>query len=101
MMFGGWSTGGGVIATSTTTVTVSAQDARKIYTYIQNVGTVPLFLGFGLSASSGVYHAILAGGSASENGTGVACTIDKYIGAITVYSTGVGKLCYFDNMEST
>lgn len=57
---------------------IPANPARSAWS-IQNVGTNPLFVRLGTGATSAVYHYILKGGSADNDG----------LGALVSQSTGV------------
>lgn len=73
----------------TDTTGIPANAARSAWS-IQNVGTNPLFVRLGGSASSTVYHYVLKGGSADSDGLGsiisqTAGTV--FTGAISVAGT--------------
>lgn len=53
----------------TNTTGIPANEARAAWS-IQNVGTNPLFVRLGGTASASVYHYILKGGSADNDGLG-------------------------------
>ncbi len=57
---------------------------------IQNVGTNPLFVRFGGTASSTVYHAVLKGGTGDSDGLGASISQMSgvvFTGAISVAGT--------------
>lgn len=57
---------------------------------IQNLGTNPLFVLLGSGASTTVFHAVLKGGSVSDDGLGASFSQDSgcvYTGIITVAGT--------------
>jgi len=70
--------------------TALASNKERIGWSIQNLGTNPLFILLGAGASSTVFHMVLKGGSATDDGLGAsmgetAGTI--YTGIITVAGT--------------
>jgi hypothetical protein len=73
------------IATGAGTV-ISANASRKLWS-IQNVGTNPLFVRLGASASTTVFHFILKGGTADSDGNGAVITDDCYTGVVSVAGT--------------
>ena len=50
--------------------TALAANPGRVGLFIQNLGQNPLFVRFGLSASSTVFNIVLAAGTANDNGTG-------------------------------
>ena len=73
----------------TDTTGIAANPARAAWS-IQNVGTKPLFVNLGGTASSTVYHYVLKGGTADNDGLGAlvgqtAGTV--FTGAISVAGT--------------
>ena len=81
-------TSAGGLKTSTTIL--SANEARTSF-MIQNQDTNPLFIAFGVTASSSVYHLILKACSSAADGSGGVCSMEA--GAIlsmviTCYSSG-------------
>jgi hypothetical protein len=81
-------TSAGGLQTSTTVL--SANEARTSF-MIQNQDTNPLYLCFGGTASSSVFHVILKACSSAKDGTGGTYTDQAGIiwnGLITCYSSG-------------
>lgn len=58
------------ILTPTSGDTVISSDTSRISWSIQNLGTNPLFVRFGASATTAIFHIILQGGTVSDDGTG-------------------------------
>jgi hypothetical protein len=65
---------------------IAANPARKGWR-IQNLGTNPLFVRLGASASSTVFHVLLKGGSANDDGLGGIVEDDIYSGIVSVAGT--------------
>jgi hypothetical protein len=68
---------------------LAANPARGAW-QIQNVGTNPLFVRLGASASDTVFHAVLKGGTGAKDGLGASWGQDTgtvYTGVITVAGT--------------
>lgn len=70
--------------------TALAANTARIAWSIQNVGTNPLFVLMGPSASSTVFHFVLKGGTGNSDGLGGSLTFNGpvvYNGIITVAGT--------------
>jgi len=76
-------------AISSSTTALAANTARSLWT-IQNLGTNPLFVLLGSGASATVFHVVLKGGTANDDGLGGSvgqeCGV-VYIGIITIAGT--------------
>lgn len=59
--------------------TIVAANTKRVYLFIQNVGQNPLFIRFGGTASSTVYHVVLKGGTADSDGLGASITFDRCV----------------------
>ena len=87
-----------LVATSTsntptvqTGATVLAANNQRAAFVIQNQSTSPLWLNFGGTASSTVYHLILKGCTGAADGSGGVASMEGpvvFTGIITAYSTG-------------
>lgn len=70
-------------------VAIAANTARGAWS-IQNVGTNPLFVNYGGTASATVFHDVLKGGSGDSDGLGGTVGQESgvvFVGAITVAGT--------------
>lgn len=70
---------------------------HRRYWFIQNVGTVPVFVKFGTGASATSFNAIIHGGTSDSDGTGGTASADNpisYTGDISVYSTNLKIVAY-------
>lgn len=76
-----------VPAIGTTEVSVLTANANRKLWSIQNVGTNPLFVRLGASASSSVFHFILKGGTGDSDGLGAVLTDDMWTGVVSVAGT--------------
>lgn len=68
---------------------IPASSTRRLW-HIQNVGTNPLFVNLGGTASSTVYHFVLKGGTGDSDGNGGSVGQSSgvvFTGAITVAGT--------------
>lgn len=68
---------------------IAANDNRLGFN-IQNLGTNPLFVLFGSGASTSVFHAVLKGGSANDDGLGASVSQMSgavYQGIVTIAGT--------------
>jgi len=86
---------GSVVITSNGTLFDSNPSRR--YWFIQNVGTVPIFVKFGAGASATSFNAIIHGGTSDSDGTGGTASSDNpisYTGDISVYSTNLKVVAY-------
>ena len=86
---------GSVILTDNGTIFESNTSRR--YWFIQNVGTVPVFIKFGTGASATSFNSIIHGGSSDSDGTGGSASSDNpisYTGDISVYSTNLKIVAY-------
>lgn len=73
----------------TDTTGIPANSSRKGW-MIQNVGTNPVFIRFGGTASGSVFHLILKGGSADNDGLGASYGQSEgviFTGLVSVYGT--------------
>lgn len=74
---------------SSSATALVANPARTSW-MIQNLGTNPLYILKGLSASTTVFHVVLKAGSVNDDGTGGSFAEEAgtiYIGAVTVAGT--------------
>jgi hypothetical protein len=58
---------------------------------IQNLGTQPLFVRFQADASASLFHVVLKGGSANDDGLGASLVLTSGVvpqGVVSVYSAG-------------
>lgn len=55
--------------------------------YIQNLGTNPLFVRRATGASAAAFHCVLKAGSAADDGTGGAISIEDHVGVVSVAGT--------------
>jgi len=81
-------TSAGGLQTSTTVL--AANEARTSF-MIQNQSTSPLFIAFGVTASSSVYHLVLKGCTGAADGSGGVVAMEQgviYSMAITCYASG-------------
>lgn len=70
--------------------TALAANSQRGAWQIQNLGTNPLFVLLGSGASTTVFHAVLKGGSGTDDGLGASFSQDTgcvYTGIITVAGT--------------
>ena len=69
--------------------TAIAENLNRRYWSIQNVGTNPLFVNLGGTASSSVFHYVLKGGTGDSDGLGASISSDAVVftGNITVAGT--------------
>lgn len=70
--------------------TVLAANSARITFMIQNLGTNKLYVKFGTGATTSVFHCILAGCTAQDDGTGGSISMEAgtiYNGAISVAGT--------------
>lgn len=70
--------------------TAIASNTKRLAWSIQNLGTNPLFVLLGSGASTSVFHVVLKGATASDDGTGGALSQENgvvYTGIITVAGT--------------
>lgn len=70
--------------------TALAANARRTQWSIQNLGTNPLFVRLGASASSTVFHVVLKGATVQDDGTGGIMSQDVgaiYCGVISIAGT--------------
>ena len=70
--------------------TALASNPARVGWQIQNVGTNPLFVNLGGTASSSVYHAVLRGGTGDSDGLGASIAQTEgsiFTGIITVAGT--------------
>lgn len=75
------------IASSTTAL---AANSTRTQWNIQNLGQNPLFVRLGASASTSVFHIVLKGGTANDDGTGGIAFQDTgavYCGVISIAGT--------------
>lgn len=72
----------------TSTAALAANPNRRYFS-IQNVGTNPLFIGLGVSASATVYHQVLIGSTVAADGTGglIQSGTVVFTGAVSVFGT--------------
>jgi len=71
------------------TTALAANTARAGW-MIQNLGTNPLFVRLGASASTSVFHVVLKGGTGNDDGTGGTVSQTDgvvYTGVITIAGT--------------
>jgi hypothetical protein len=74
-----------------TSTTILAADSGRTFFTIQNQDTNPLYIAFGVTASSSVYHLVLKAGTGAHDGSGGVVSMESgmILGmAITCYSTG-------------
>ena len=81
-----WTVGGEIqpnlaSVTTTSSLAVNKNDNRHTL-LIQNVGTEPVLLNLGGTASTSAYHIVLAEDSGAREGAGGAVEIDQFIGEI-------------------
>jgi hypothetical protein len=79
-----------VPAIVTSAGTAIAANSNRLAWSIQNVGTNPLFVNLGGTASTSVFHFVLKGGTGNDDGTGGSVSQGGdtiYRGAITVAGT--------------
>ncbi len=71
------------------TGTALAANPARISFMIQNVGSNPLFVNFGGTASSSVFHAVLKGGTGDSDGLGASYSSGSvcFTGAVTFAGT--------------
>jgi hypothetical protein len=77
--------------------TIFESNPSRRYWFIQNVGTVPIFIKFGTGASSTSFNSIIHGGTSDSDGTGGSASSDNpiaYTGDISVYSTNLKIVAY-------
>jgi len=70
--------------------TVLTADINRSGFIIQNLGTNPLFVRLGASASATVFHEVLAAGTVNDNGTGGVFRMTEgtvYYGDVSVAGT--------------
>jgi hypothetical protein len=69
--------------------TAISSNTARTYWNIQNLGTNPLFVRLGASASSTVFNYVLKGGTGSDDGLGGSISSDSvcYTGDISVAGT--------------
>lgn len=65
---------------------VASNAARKDF-FVQNLGTNPLFVKFGATASTSSFNVILAAATAQDNGSGGSTSWDGYTGEVSVAGT--------------
>ena len=73
--------------------TACAESAQRLGWRIQNLGTVPLFVKYGSSASSTDFDLVLSAGTVADNGTGATkeeVNGAVYTGIVTVFAAAVG-----------
>ena len=78
-------------AASSATALTASNRARF---YIQNVGTNPLFVKLGASASTTDYDFILKADTSAAAGAGGAITVDGYTGVVSVAGTSPAYCCH-------
>ncbi len=79
--------------------TALAANPARLAWGIQNVGTNPLFVSLGGTASASVFNKILIGGSGDSDAHGGSWDQDSgvvYTGAITVYSSSDQKYAVYE-----
>lgn len=72
------------------TATAIASNENRLGWQIQNLGQNPLFVLLGSGASTSVFHAVLKGGTANDDGLGASFSQNSgtvYTGIITVAGT--------------
>ena len=74
-------------AIGTSAGTVLSANASRVRWYIQNLGTNPLFVRYGASASTTVFHFVLNADSASDAGNGGKWTDNEWNGIVSVAGT--------------
>lgn len=69
--------------------TALASNPARVYWQIQNLGTNPLYVLLGTGASTSVFHMILKGGTANDDGLGAwfASQETVYTGTVTITGT--------------
>lgn len=70
--------------------TALSANSTRTYWQIQNLGTNPLFVLCGTGASTTVFHAILKGGTANDDGLGASWAPESnvvYTGIVTIAGT--------------
>lgn len=75
------------IASSTTAL---ASNQYRVGWFIQNLGTNPLYVLMGGTASTSVFHIVLKGGTSNDDGTGGSVGQEQgviYTGLITIAGT--------------
>jgi len=75
------------IASATTAI---ASNTKRLAWSIQNLGTNPLFVRLGSSASTSVFHVVLKSGTSNDDGTGGSVGQEQgiiYTGVITIAGT--------------
>lgn len=77
-------------AISGNTTALAAKSDRTSFT-ILNLSTSPLFIRLGASASTTVFHEILPGGSAQDDGLGGRYYNNEYSGVVSVAATGTPR----------
>lgn len=65
---------------------LALNQSRKVWA-IQNLGTNPLFVRLGASASTSVFHVILKAGTGADDGLGGYFSDDTYTGVVSVAGT--------------
>lgn len=78
------------ILTPTTGDTVIASNPARIAFSVQNLGTNPLFLRLGSSATTSVFHTVLKASTGTDDGTGGVYSMEAgaiYTGAVSVAGT--------------
>jgi len=81
----------------TTNGTLFDDNTSRRYWFLQNVGTAPVFIKFGLNASASSFNSIVHGGTSDSDGTGGSASSDNpiaYTGDISVYSTDLKIVAY-------
>ncbi len=79
------------VPTLATSTTISADNPARSAFMIQNQAAAKLYICFGGTASSSVYHVILKAGTGTEDGTGGTFAMEDgtiFTGVITCYASG-------------
>jgi len=85
--------------TSNTNALLLSSNPSRTLLFLQNIGTSPIFIKYGLSASitSGGYNFVVAGGSRSNDGTGEKVSDSSYNGPVSiVVGSGGGSVVFWE-----
>jgi hypothetical protein len=86
-----------------TATTILAANKGRTFFMIQNQDTNPLYIAFGVTASSSVYHRVLAGGTGAHDGTGGSISMESgtILGmSITCYSSGTPSYTVLETSDN-
>lgn len=86
-----------------TSTTVLAANAGRTFFMIQNQDTSPLYLAFGVTASSSIYHRVLSASTGVHDGSGGSIAMEEgmiFTGKITCYSSGTPSYTVMETSDS-